>query len=271
MNEVGVVVSRYYENLKWIEELTSKIDVYVYDRVGESPGMGVSHAVSWSQPKDPKDNLGGLDIQKCKDNGINLQIIQIEDDPGFEAGTYAWHCYSKYDDLNDYTVFLQGHPQVYYKNVIQVLNDPNSIKHTSYKKSTGDEISWCSKTYGSETIDFEAFSDQIGTVNPNTNYHWSVYKQDYSRIPWLEFCKNMPGSKINEEGKWRPADSWEFSVGNQFVASKNYIHRKEKEYYKRLHAFIGSYMDPNGDARPHYEQLNQGPNVMEGTWRFIFL
>ena len=30
MNEVGVVISRYYESLKWLEELTSNIDVYVY-------------------------------------------------------------------------------------------------------------------------------------------------------------------------------------------------------------------------------------------------
>ena len=101
-NEVGIVISRYYEDLRWIENIKSNVDVYVYNRSGESPGMGVPDAVAWAKPKDPADVLGGLDINKCKENGINLQIIEIPDDPGFEASTYAHHCYSKYDDLNEF-------------------------------------------------------------------------------------------------------------------------------------------------------------------------
>ena len=65
MNEVGIVVSRYYEDLKWIENIQSNIDVYVYNRQGDSPNMGVPNAVAWAKPKDHNDNLGGLDLSVC--------------------------------------------------------------------------------------------------------------------------------------------------------------------------------------------------------------
>lgn len=271
MNEVGVVISRYYESLKWLEELTSNIDVYVYDRIGDTPGMGVPGAVSWAKPKDPNDQLGGLDIEKCRENGINLQIIQIPDDAGYEASTYAYHMYSKYNELNDYTVFLQGHPEEYVKNVITILNNPDTIKYTKFNKATVyPECIPAEPVISDTVIDVEPFADTLVTLCSERDYQWSLYKSDYSKIPWLEFCKNMPESTIDEAGNWNPPYDWWFGAGNQLTASKVAIHRHEAEYYKRLQKFINEYMDPNGDSRPAWQQLNQGPNIMEGIWRFVF-
>lgn len=268
-NEVGIVVSRYYEDLRWIEQITSNVDVYVYNRSGESLGMGVPDAVAWATPKLANDNLGGLDIDRCRANGINLQIIDIPDDPGFEASTYAYHMYSKYKDLNDYNVFIQAHPEIYVANAINIFNNPSQIKHTFYKRVSDSESSPCSAVIDfSNVIEFQPFSDAIVRCTPN-NYNWSVYSNDYSTLPWLEFCKNMPHS-YDSNGNWQPIPYWDFSAGNQFIASKKAILRNDINFYKKIQKFVNSYMDPLGDQRPTWQQLNQGPNVMEGIWPFIF-
>jgi hypothetical protein len=269
-NEVGVVVSRYYEDLKWIENLTSNIDVYVYNRSGDSPGMGVPHAVAWAKPKDENDVLGGLDIQKCKNNGINLQVIDIPDDPGYEASTYAYHCHSKYYELNDFTVFIQAHPEIYVKNIIEILNNPDQIKYTTYSKESLEQFSPAIPKIVDYKIAFEPFCDYLCTLYSDQDYQWSLYKEDFSKVPWLEFCKNMPGSVTLPDGKWFPPSSWWFGAGNQFVVSKDLVLKHDPDYYKKIQEFTNVYMDPNGDSRPNWQQLNQGPNIMEGIWRFIF-
>jgi len=271
MNEVGIVVSRYYEDLKWIEDIKSNVDVYVYNRNGESPDMGVPHAVAWAKPKDANDILGGLDIEKCKANGINLEIIDIPDDPGFEASTYAYHMYSRYKKLNEYTVFIQAHPLIYVTNAINIFNNPESIKYTTYKKESNEQLSPAISYIVGTFIDFEPFCDQLGTINPLQDYGWSPYKDNYHNVPWLEICKNMPGSTVDSNGKWHPTSSWSFGAGNQFVASKRAIQNNPAEYYKRIQDFTNTYMDPNGSNRPPWQQLNQGPNILEGIWRFAFL
>jgi hypothetical protein len=271
-NEVGIVVSRYYEDLRWIEQIVSDVDVYVYNRSGESPGMGVPAAVAWATPKAANDNLGGLDIERCRVNGINLQIIDIPDDPGFEASTYAYHMYSKYKELNDYTVFIQAHPEIYVADAINIFNNPESIIYTRYQKEEGGQLTKAIP-YVNETnlpIEFEPFCDQLGTIWPMQDYQWSLYSSDFTQVPWLKFCKNMPGSTINEHGKWEPPSNWSFGAGNQFKVSRQQILKNPAKFYKDIQNFTNTYMDPNGDNRPHWQQLNQGPNIMEGIWQFIF-
>lgn len=272
-NEVGIVVSRYYEDLQWIEQITSDVDVYVYNRSGDSPGMGVPNAVPWAKPKDVNTTLGGLDIQRCKNNGINLEIIDIPDDPGFECSTYAYHMYSKYNELNNFTVFIQAHPQIYVKNVIDKFNHPTSLIYTSYAKQPGGQLTNSIPYMSTDIpipIDFEPFCDQLGTLWVNEDYQWSLYKDDFTKVPWLEFCKNMPGATYDESGRWQPLSHWSFGAGNQFIVNKTKIHKHPAEYYKKIQDFTNTYMDPNGDARPSWQQLNQGPNIMEGIWQFIF-
>jgi hypothetical protein len=270
MNEVGIVVSRYYEDLKWIEDIKSSVDVYVYNRNGESPAMGVPNAVAWAKPKDANDNLGGLDIEKCKANGINLEIIDIPDDPGFEASTYAYHMHSRYEQLNEYTVFIQAHPLVYVVDAINIFNNPELIKYTTYKKESSVQLSPAVPYVVDIPIDFEPFCDQLGTINPLEDYGWSPYRDNYHNVPWLEICKNMTGSTVDKDGKWHPASLWNFGAGNQFIASKRAIQNNPAEYYKRIQNFTNTHMDPNGDSRPSWQQLNQGPNIMEGIWQFAF-
>jgi hypothetical protein len=121
-----------------------------------------------------------------------------------------------------------------------------------------------------DVIEFEPFCDNSSTLYPTQDYQWSLYSSDFSKVPWLEFCKNMSGSFFDADGKWHPINSWTFGAGNQFIVSKKMIMRNPKEFYKKAQDFANSYMDPNGDKRPWFQQLNQGPNIMEGIWQFIF-
>lgn len=272
--EVGVVVSRYYESLRWIEDIKSEIDVYVYDRAGDSPGMGVPSAVAWAKPKDPNDNLGGLDLAKCKENGLNVEVITIPDDPGYEASTYLHHMHTRHDQLNDYTIFIQAHPLIYKQNVIDILNNPDKIKHTHYAFESDWTYSVGRNPLAQPTtiescIEFEPFCDTFSILIPELDYGWSPYKDNFSQVPWLEFCKNMPNSYTNGN-EWLPSDRWIFGAGNQFIVSKELIHRHEAAYYKTIQEFANSYMDPNGESKPPWQQLNQGPNILEGIWKFIF-
>lgn len=278
MNEIGIVVSRYYEDLTWIHNIKSSVDVYVYNRVGESPGMGSfgvegQKAVSWAKPKDPNDNLGGLDTAICQSNGVNLQIIEIPDDPGFEASTYTTHFYTRYDKLNDYTVCIQGHPEIYVKDVIDIFNNPDRIKYTEYYRTTDEDYSPASRRFVNQKIGFQPICEYFGTVYPESEYNWSLWKGDYINIPWIDFVKDIPGSVteyIGQKQNWTPPKKWHFGAGNQFIVSKELVQKRDTEYYKNIHKFSNTYLDPRGDSRPSWQQLNQGPNVMEGIWQFIF-
>jgi len=257
MNEVGVVISRYYEDLKWVEELKAPLDVYVYDRQGETPGMGAPHAVAWYKPK----SVISLDVEKCLSNGINLEIINMEDDAGFEASTYAYHFYLKHDSLNEITVCLQGHPEIYTKNIIQFLNNPSQLMRTKFLPTNPNTPSIRPsriETVGN-VIDFEFVSDDFSHADPYHDYGWAPHKNNFDKAPWKDFCHSP---------EW-PPKPYDFGAGNQFMVNKNLVLKHDTDYYKRLQEFTATYMDPN-EQRPHWQQKNQGPNIMEGMWQYAF-
>ena len=73
----AIVISRFNENIEWVEEFNSKYKVIIYNKGG---------------------NL---------DSDINCQIINISN-VGREAHTWVYHIYKNYDQIDDNTVFLQG-------------------------------------------------------------------------------------------------------------------------------------------------------------------
>lgn len=271
MNEVGVVISRYYEDLKWVEELSSPIDVYVYDRIGDSPGMGAPEAVAWFKPTDDRKRITEiLNLERITNNGVNLQVINMEDDAGFEASTYLYHFHTKYDKLNDITVCLQGHPEIYIKNIMSLLNDPHRLARTKWESSSsGHQLNSAKLTSYDDPVDFSYISDNFGFVGPDYDYGWAPHKNDFTKSPWWFFVKNMPGW-TEDKSKLGTIDGFPFGAGNQFIVNKKSVLKHEPDYYRRIQEFTKIYLDPNGDKRPHWQQLNQGPNIMEGTWKFVF-
>lgn len=276
MNRIGVVIHRYYENLTWLHNVKSNLDVYVYDRIGESPGMGLDpNYLPWSKKKDPNDNFGGLNVDLCKQNGLNLKITQIQDDPGFEPSTWLQHIINNYDSLNDYSLFIQGHPEVYCKNIIYYLNNPHLLMHMRWRRdpngSYGHIASHAPYELSEDEIELEFMSDQSSHLISTQDYQWELYKHDFSSIPWLKFCKNMPGSFYDENQKWYPKPDWYFAAGSSHIIHKRIILENDLNYYRDAWNFVNTYRDPHGDLRPKWQQMNQGPNIMEGIYKFFYM
>ena len=262
MNEVGVVISRFYEDLKWLEELKSPLDIYVYDRGGVIET--INEGKYFHRSKTPLV----LNTEVIKNNGVNLQIIDMADDLGFECSTYSYHCYTKYDSLNDFTVFLQGHPQIYCQNIVSDLNDVNKLKHTKRITIDGgwNVTTTVSKKVIEECIEFEYMADSSLGFYFSYDYGWGPYLANVSKSPFWKFCKNMPGWSENRD---TPPNTFPFGAGNQFIVSKKLILRHEPDYYKQIQYFTQTHMDPN-PTQPDYQQRNQGPNILEAIWQFVF-
>lgn len=270
MNELGVVISRYYEDLKWIEQIKAPIDVYVYNRKGLTPNAGIPSMMGGVLNHLDKDDIGNLDLNVVKSNGVNLEIIPMEDDAGFEASTYAWHFYQRHDNLNEVTVCLQAHPTQYIKNIVELLNDPHTLARTTFSATNpGRELN-ASKTWiDNECIDFSFISDNFAWVDPYTDYGWAPHKNDLTNAPWWFCMTGMPGW-VDKKENLGHLDGFPFGAGNQFMVNKKLVLKHDAEYYKRVHEFTKTYMDPNGESRPKWQQLNQGPNLMEGSWKWVF-
>lgn len=92
-----LVVSRYNENLDWI-------------RISSNPNI-----------KQKIYNKGANDI---------IEETILLPNIGREAQTWIFHILSNYDNLAEYTIFLQGNPFEHYKNTTEVLLDiPNSLNY----------------------------------------------------------------------------------------------------------------------------------------------
>jgi len=87
-NDIGIVVARYKEDVSWTKQFDN---VFIYNKGDELEGY---------------------------DNVIKL------DNVGREPHTYYKHIYDNYNNLNEYTIFLQGDPHAHVRNrdIISPIN-----------------------------------------------------------------------------------------------------------------------------------------------------
>jgi hypothetical protein len=159
-----IVVARYNENVEWTKQFSN---VIIYNK--------------------------GTPL-KGDYNEIFLENV------GRESHTYYKHIYDNYENLSDYTIFLQGNPFDHSPNIISDLN--------KYVNNT--ELN----------IDFEFLSDWIVKCN------LSGCRYD----PTLPLINSY--EKIFNEKKEDMA--FEFGSGAQFIVSKKKILQKPKEFYLKI-------------------------------------
>jgi hypothetical protein len=277
MNEIGVVISRYHEDLRWVERIKAPLDIYIYNRqqIVGNPIMGIDASFGTPVPtyKDPTD-IGNLNVETVKNNGVNLNIINMEDDAGFEVSTFLYHFWTKYDSLNEFTVCLQGRERGHIgtpfgdTDIQTLLNNPEQLKHTKFvPKYPGPGLLPAQRIIVEDCIEFEYLCDRFGWWDPYNEYNWSIYKNDWNKTPWLCLEVFQELAKV----KW-PPDSHNFGAGQQFMASKKSVLKHHPSYYKKMQEFVNGYMDPqpNRPGHPSVEQLNQGPNIIEAFWHSVF-
>lgn len=168
---ITIVVSRYNENVDWTKQFS---DVIIYNK---------------------GDNLP---------NTIRLPNV------GKEGHTYYKHICDNYDNLADYTVFLQGYPFDHSPNVIsniqKYIDNPNL------------------------DIDFEYLSEMIINCNlTGCKYH--------RNLPLIDTYEKLFGERKN-------AMDFQFGAGAQFIVSKKCILKRPKSFYSKIVEMLQTSVNP---------------------------
>lgn len=129
---------------------------------------------------------------------------------GREGHTYYKYIYDNYDNLADYTIFLQGYPFDHSPNIICNLN-----KYINNKELN---------------IDFEFLSECVFHCNlSGCNHHFN--------LPLIDIYE-----KIFNERKTNM--DFYFGAGAQFIVSKKNILNKPKEFYLKIVELLQNDINP---------------------------
>lgn len=168
---MDIIVSHYNENLKWISNLTTYNNFYLYSK--------------------------GTVYQEH----IKLKNI------GRESHTYFYHIVNNYDNLSDWSFFVQGNPFDHEKRMIDIINNfPNSADKA--KQSIDSKVYFfCSK--------HNALTDNEKGL-PHHRKGLEILKI------WNMIFLTSPPKMFT------------FTPGCQFVAHKDAIQRVPKKIWEKL-------------------------------------
>jgi hypothetical protein len=169
-----ILVARYNENIEWTKQFKN---VLVYNKGNQ-----------------------------LNDNYNEVLLNNV----GREGHTYYKYIYDNYDNLDDYTIFLQGNPFDHSPNIIANLH-----------KYINDE---------NLNINFDFLSERILTTNlSGCPYHYG--------IPLIDVYE-----KIFDEKKDNL--SIIFGAGAQFIVSKNIILKRPKSFYLKIVKMLENNINP---------------------------
>jgi len=155
---ICILVARYNENVEWSDQFSN---VIIYN----------------------------------KGDKLNISNEVLLNNVGREGHSYYKYIYDNYDNLEDYTIFLQGYPFDHSPNIIRDLNNI-------------------------ELIDFKFLTKKIFDCNLNGCKH-------HNGIPLIDTYEKL----FNE----RKTDmNFKFGPGAQFIVSKKIILNRPKEFYLKI-------------------------------------
>jgi hypothetical protein len=169
-----IVVARYNEDLEWTKQF---LNVIIYNK--------------------------GTPLT----NDFNQILLN---NVGREGHTYYKHIYDNYDNLDDYTFFLQGNPFDHSPNIISNLN--KYINNTDL------------------SIDFEFLSEYIIDCN----------------LSGCHYDAGLPLIKIYEKlfDERKEYMEFKFGAGAQFIVSKKKILQRPKEFYLKIVEMLENDINP---------------------------
>ena len=129
---------------------------------------------------------------------------------GREGHTYYKHIYDNYDNLTDYTIFLQGNPFDHSPNIMYNLNKYVNNKYLN--------------------IDFEFLSEQIIDCNLSGCIH-------HPGLPLIETYEKLFNIR-------KKTMAFQFGSGAQFIVSKRKILQKPKEFYLKIIEILDNNINP---------------------------
>ena len=171
--DICIVVARYNEDLEWTKEF---LNVIIYNK--------------------------GKPLR----DGFNEKYLN---NVGREGHTYYKHIYDNYDNLADYTVFLQGNPFDHSPNIINDLK-----KYVNNKELI---------------IDFKFLSTVLHCNLSGCRYH--------AGIPLIETYEKLFGERKENM-------DFMFGQGAQFIVSKRKILQRPKEFYLKIVKMLDKDINP---------------------------
>jgi hypothetical protein len=173
MNKIDVVIARYNENLSWCKFIDEDIKLFIYNK--------------------------GDDYI---DNSIKLDNI------GRESDTFINHIIKNYNDINEYTIFLQGDPFFHYNKIIEFINE---------KKFTG----------GITPLSYRMEVDDIEGM-PN---HGGLKIKDVLEDMSIPYNMNM---------------LFKFAAGAQYCVHREFIINKSLSWWEKLYEIHNKYVSLPG-------------------------
>ncbi len=207
-----MVVSRYNENLDWLKDLPWNYVIY---------------------------NKGEDNLPEWIKNIIKLPNI------GREAHTYLTYIIDNYENLPDYSLFVQGNPFDHATEIMKKIND-----------FVGGD-------------DFYTLTDRIPTC------HTSVENVDQNRYSLSHFV-----AIVAESAKkifLKDMHSFEYAAGAEFILSKKAIHFHTKNTYQKIMDLVIEGTKTVSERclrRRHLKNCKCmnlfSPWVMERLWKTLF-
>lgn len=164
------------------------------------------------------------DIQTVIYNKFHQDEKFVLPNIGREGHTYLNHIVNNYDNLSEYNIFLQGNPVFHNRNIISTIN---SFDYSSYLLTfLGDPIS-------ENIYSIECPPHPCG-------------------LPMYYFFDLLFDIKLTKHNKIR------FVPGAQFIAHKEIILNRPKNFYQFLLKFLSYQVDPLEGY------------IIERLWAYIF-
>jgi hypothetical protein len=206
-----IVVARFNENLEWLKSIKYPFTVY------------------------------------NKGDEIDIPSIRLEN-IGRESHTYITHIINNYDNLDDWTCFLQGNPE-YHSNFF--ISGDNY-----YSFNKGDNLNnlncvWKKNDTNKHLDFFNLIPEKIEGIYFISHYISFCDRKGYPEHPNLDIDKFL-----NEFFPEKKDNIIRFSVGAQFIVPKKLILKHSKEFYIKIYNYIIN----------NYES----PWVLERVWDLIF-
>ena len=155
---------------------------------------------------------------------INSSEILVEPNVGRCVHSFFNHIHSRYDSLADYTFFAQDYPFDHWGNLLEVLNGPVENCRNKASLAIGGYYGYHNNTLGTAwQLQPTAQFGQGGTLWCLSNGHPQDTNPDIDVDRYWEILFDEPKPNI-----------YEFMPGGHFAITKQQIHTRPKEFYKKI-------------------------------------
>jgi hypothetical protein len=189
-----IVIAAYDKSLEWVEQINSDVKVTIYRKGDILP--------------------------------LNENEIKVEPNKGRCVHTFFNHIYLNYDNLSDYTFFVQDFPFDHWGNVLEILNSDTSSIEKNASLVIGGYYGYHNNYFGSAWSMYPSLQFGGGNIiscqsnghpqdtnpNINVNKYWNILFSD----------------------SHTPPPYYDFIPGGHFAITKEQIRIRDKQFYEKI-------------------------------------